>query len=59
MMNRGNIEEAYKIGLTLDGSCREVLNDWMNDVEDRLKFNHVMNQIRMHIERNLQLYDFC
>ena len=53
MMNRGNIEEAYKIGLTLDGSCREVLNDWMKDVEDRLNFNHVMEQIRMHIERNL------
>ena len=35
-MNRGNIEEAYKIGLTLDSSCREVLNDWMKDVEDRL-----------------------
>ena len=52
-MNRGDLEEAYRIGSTLEGGCREVLGEWLKDVEERLQFEQALEQIKMHIERNL------
>lgn len=53
LSNRGQIEEAYTVGCTLEGASREVLSAWLKEVEDRLRFEQVMEQMKMHIERNL------
>lgn len=53
IMGRGDMKGAYEVCLTLEGPPRKVLEEWMNDVKDRLQFDLVMNQIKTHIERNL------
>ena len=47
------MEEAYTIGNSLEGPCREVLKGWLKEVEDRVQFNTIMEQMKKHIERNL------
>ena len=51
MKSRGDLEQAYEIGCQLKGGAKDVLKDWLMEIKDRLEFEHVMKQIKLHLER--------
>lgn len=56
-MCRGDMKQAYEIGSQIQGGAREVLQDWLQEVEDRLEFDRVMRQIQLHLEREATYFD--
>jgi len=51
MRRRGDLKGAYEIGMTLEGPSREVIEEWLEEVKERLEFERVINMLKKHIER--------
>lgn len=52
MRCRGDLKEAYSIGMTMEGPTRDVMEKWLEEVKERLEFDRVMSMLKKHIERN-------
>lgn len=57
MTCRGNLAEAYEIGLQLTGGAREVLNPWLEEVKDRLRLEDIMKRIQKHLKAQGTYFD--
>lgn len=51
-MYRSDLEQAYEIGASLEGSAHDVLAQWLEDVKERIEFEKVMEQMRLHVRHN-------
>ena len=49
---RSNLEQAYEIGASLEGSAHDVLAQWLEDVKERIEFEKVLEQMRLHVRHN-------
>lgn len=57
-MNRGDLQEAYEVGRTLENGAGEVLESWLKEVEDALQVEKAMKELILHIKRN-EFYSVC
>ena len=51
MRRSGDLKGAYSIGVTLEGPTREVMEEWLAEVKERLEFDRVFEMLKKHIER--------
>lgn len=51
------MKKAYEIGCQIQGGAKDVLQDWLQEIKDRLEFDHVMRQIQLHIEREATYFE--
>ena len=47
----GDLKGAYSIGVTREGPTREVMEEWLEEVKERLEFDRVFEMLKKHIER--------
>lgn len=52
VMNRGHLHEAYEVASKIEGGAQEVLKGWLESVKERVEFDHVMDQLKVHSSRN-------
>lgn len=52
MMNRGKLHEAYDVAAKIEGGAQEVLKDWLKNMRDRVEFDQVMEQLKVHTRRD-------
>ena len=52
MRRSGELEKAYEVGVTLEGSSHEVLEAWLEKANMRLECEKILEQVRLHAKQN-------
>lgn len=52
MRRSGELEKAYEVGVTLEGSSHEVLEAWLEKAKMRLECEKILEQVRLHAKQN-------
>lgn len=49
---RGKLHEAYDVASKIEGGAHDVLEEWLNEMKERVEFDKVLDQLKIHTGRH-------